>query len=77
MKKFLLPVLITCFIISALPSLAESWDDFSDVDRLWDGQKSITNQQFEQVMDKLEKKNKQKEEKLKQKKTKKTQPRKR
>lgn len=58
--------------ICAFPSAyADSWDDFSNVDRMWDGQKSITNQQFEQVMEKLEEKGKQKEEKAKQKKRKK------
>lgn len=60
MKKIIL-LLLACFIIN--PSMADSWDDFSNVDRMWDGQKSITNQEFEQVMEKLEEKDKQKEEK--------------
>lgn len=50
---------------------ADSWDDFANVDRMWDGQKSITNKEFEQVMEKLEEKEKQKEEKQVKKKRKK------
>lgn len=46
-----------------MPTMADSWDDFSNVDRMWDGQKSITNQEFEQVMEKLEEGEKKKEEK--------------
>ena len=56
MKKFFL--LFLSLIISTAIVLAESWDAFSDVDRMWDGQHSITNQEFEQVMDKLEEKGK-------------------
>ena len=47
-------VLMSIFLISATFVLADSWDDFSSVDRMWDGQKSITNKEFEQVMEKLE-----------------------
>lgn len=56
---------------SALNVSADSWDDFSAVDRMWDGQKSITNQEFEKVMEKLEEKSQQKEEKQKKRKFKK------
>lgn len=69
MKKFFL--LFLSLIISTAIVLAESWDAFSDVDRMWDGQHSITNQEFEQVMDKLEEKGKLKEEKVQKKKRKK------
>ena len=68
MKK----ILILLFLLS-LPTIAkaESWDDFSNVDRMWDGQQSITNQEFEQVINKLEEKTEQKEIKEKRKKRKK------
>ena len=56
---------------SVISANADSWDDFSNLDRIWDGQKSITNQEFEQVMEKLEEKGKQKESKQKIKKRKK------
>ena len=66
-KSFLFIIFIlTCFFLN--PACADSWDDLSNVESLWDGQKSITNQEFEQVMDKLEEKGKQKEEKIKKKK---------
>lgn len=67
MKKFF----ILLFLLSIpLFSKAENWDAFSDVDRMWDGQQSITNQEFEQVMNKLEEKTEQKEIKEKRKKRK-------
>lgn len=56
---------------SGLLASADGWDDFSAVDRMWDGQKSITNQEFEKVMEKLEDKGKQKQEKQKKKRFKK------
>ena len=34
--------------------MAEDWDDFSNLDRAWDGQKTITNKEFEDVMDALQ-----------------------
>ena len=68
-KNILVLILVLCFCKSN--AIADSWDDFSNVDRMWDGQKSITNQQFEQVMEKLEEKGKQKEQKIQKKKRKK------
>ena len=71
MKKFV-AFLFSLFILSMAQSVkADSWDDLLNVDRMWDGQKSITNQDFEQVVEKLEEVGKQKEEKLKEKKRKK------
>ena len=67
MRKFILFVAI--FLV--LPVFADSWDDFSNVDRMWDGQKSITNKEFEQVMEKLEEKDKLKEQKQEKKRIKK------
>lgn len=59
MRKFL----VTILLLFVAPAFADSWDDFSNVDRMWDGQKSITNQEFEKVMEKLEENTKKKEEK--------------
>ena len=56
---------------SQLLTKADSWDDFTNVDRMWDGQKSITNQEFDQVVEKLEEKGKLQEEKKQKKKRKK------
>lgn len=69
MKKTILLTIISLYFV--IPVLAESWDDFSNIDRVWDGQKAITNQEFEQVVEKLEEKGKQKEEKQAKKKRKK------
>lgn len=50
---------------------ADDWDEFINLDRVWDGQKTITNQEFEKVIDKLEENKKQKEDKQVKKKRKK------
>ena len=66
-KSFLLILLFAL----ALPILADEWDDFGNVERMWDGQKSITNKEFDQVVDALEANKKQKEDKQRKKKIKK------
>lgn len=66
-KSFLLILLFAL----AIPVLADDWDDFGNVERMWDGQKSITNKEFDQVVDALEANKKQKEEKQRKKKIKK------
>ena len=68
MRKSLILLL---FLIMAVPVFADEWDDFGTVERMWDGQKSITNKEFEEVMDALQAPQKQKEEKQKKKKIKK------
>lgn len=71
MRKFL-SLLFFIFVILGFQSVnADSWDDLSSVEKMWDGQKSITNQEFENVVEKLEEPLKQKEEKQKKKKRKK------
>lgn len=57
--------------LTSSAAFSESWDDFSDLDRAWDGQKTITNKEFEQVMDALQDKQKKGEAKKKRKKAKK------
>ena len=69
MKRITL-ILLSIFLCQA-SGLADGWDDFSNVDRMWDGQKSITNKEFEQVMEKLEEKDKLKEQKQEKKRIKK------
>ena len=68
MRKSLILLL---FLIIAVPVFADEWDDFGTVERMWDGQKSITNKEFEEVMDAIQAPQKQKEEKQKKKKIKK------
>ena len=60
MRKSLILIL---FLIMVVPVFADDWDDFGAVERMWDGQKSITNKEFEDVMDALQSNQKQKEEK--------------
>jgi len=64
--------LLTLGIVFPLLSVnADGWDDLADVESMWDGQKTITNQQFEEVMDALQAGEKKKEEKKQKKKIKK------
>lgn len=69
-KQILFPILLT-LLLSTPCVLAESWDDYADLDRAWDGQKTITNKEFEQVMDALQEKQKKKEARQKKKQAKK------
>ena len=68
MNKLLL-ILATFLIIPY--SFADSWDDFSQVGSMWDGQKSITNKEFEDAYNYLEQKKTEKEKVKEQKKMKK------
>lgn len=63
MKKILLVFIVLMCMISIPVKADDGWDDFGDIDRAWDGQKSITNQEFEKAIDTLEGKKKQKDEK--------------
>ena len=63
-----LAILIGC---SVQVCLAEGWDDYAGLEHAWDGQKTITNQEFEQVMDALQEKSKKKEARKKKKRAKK------
>ena len=60
MRKFFL--LIGLFLFLS-PSYADGFDDLMDVERAWDGQKTITNQEYEQVINALEENANKKEEK--------------
>lgn len=71
MKKIFLLSLILCVFFSLQSVFAESWDDYSGLDRAWDGQKSITNQEFEDAINVFEKKKKENEAKQRKKKIKK------
>ena len=61
MKRYFLIILITMLIFPFSNCFAEEWDDFSGLDKAWDGQKSITNKEFEQAIDTLEAKQKKRE----------------
>lgn len=59
MKRILLILLITILVPSC--QAEDSWDDFSRLDHAWDGQKSITNKEFEEAINTLEEKQTKKE----------------
>lgn len=63
MKKFFLLVMFLLLMPLSSSYADEGLENFSDVDRAWDGQKSITNKEFEQAIDTLEGNKKKKEEK--------------
>lgn len=65
-KKFLL-TLITMILSFNLIGYAEDWSSYDNIDNAWDGQKSITNKQFEETMDALQAKKKKKEAKAREK----------
>ena len=56
-------LLLLTFFVAVLSVHADTWDDFSDIDRAWDGQKTITNKEFEEVIDALQANEKKVEEK--------------
>jgi hypothetical protein len=58
-------------LLIASPVYSDSLDDLMDVQSMWDGQKSITNKEFEEVVDALQANQKKKEEKVKKRKIKK------
>ena len=61
MRKIFIPCIFLCLCLLSPMSYAEGWDDYADLDRAWDGQKTITNKEFEEVMDALQAKSKKKE----------------
>ena len=61
MRKLFGIILVILAACSVQVCFAESWDDYAGVEHAWDGQKTITNQEFEQVMDALQAKSKKKE----------------
>lgn len=71
MKIKLTCIIVLFLVLAYLPVFADSWDDVPNLDRAWDGQKTITNKEFEEVMDALQAKQKKKEKKQKEKKAKK------
>ena len=61
MKKILLFIMSTLIFLA--PAFSDEWDGLLETDRSWDGQKSITNKEFEEAINTLEGKKKKKEEK--------------
>lgn len=69
MKKFLVTLFI--FFLSTTASKSDVLEDFNGVDRMWDMQKPVSNQDYDKVINALEEQKNKKEEKKKKKKRKK------
>ena len=68
MIRRILLALITMVLSANIISVAsEDWSSYVNIDNAWDGQKSITNKQFEQTMDALQAKKKKREAKAREK----------
>ena len=63
MKKAFLLIILSFLLFPCLSYADDGWEEFSGVDRAWDGQKSVTNKEFEEAIDALEGNKKKKEEK--------------
>lgn len=61
MKKKLVFLFTILLLNSSIVFAEDGWEDFSGIDHAWDGQKSITNKEFEQAIDTLEGNKKKKE----------------
>jgi len=59
-KRFFIIVLLL-FLLPLAVFAEEDWSGYYNIDSAWDGQKSITNKQFEETMDALQAKQKKKE----------------
>lgn len=66
-KKIIWFILICLLFSPTVFAEGDSWSDFNNVDNAWDGQKTITNKQFEETMDALQAKSKKKEAKKREK----------
>ena len=67
MRKKIILSIVALIVFCSRPSLAENWDDYTDLDKAWEGQKTVTNNDFEKVMDALNDKKQKIEEKKKKK----------
>ena len=65
-KSFIIVLLVLLFLGS--PVWANSWDDFSNLDKTWDAQRTIPNNDYDEVVNALEEKKEVAEQKKKKKK---------
>ena len=71
MKRSFVIILGFFIFLTSSAVFSEGWDDFADLDHAWDGQKTVTNKEFEQAIDTLQGKKKKREERRKKRKAKK------
>lgn len=69
MRNFLLCLLLSIIFLStaSITNCEDDWGSFSDIDKAWDGQKPITNKEYEDVINALESQKNRSEEKKKKK----------
>ncbi|MCM1265141.1 MAG: hypothetical protein NC200_02990 [Candidatus Gastranaerophilales bacterium] len=67
MKKAIILGLLCLMFLPLAVMAAEDWSDYDNIDNAWDGQKTITNKQFEDTMNAIQAKKKQKEAKQREK----------
>ena len=68
MIKRIFIIVLSLFILLPVSALAgDDWSDYNNIDNAWDGQKTITNKQFEETMNALQAKSKKKEQKKREK----------
>ena len=63
LKKFIILTLTFCIFGTLCVFAEEDWSCYDNIDNAWDGQKAITNKQFEETMNALEANRKKKESK--------------
>lgn len=66
-KKIFVLTLMSFILFSPCAMADDDWSDYDNIDNAWDGQKTITNKQFEETMNALQAKKKQKEAKQREK----------
>ena len=68
MIKRIFIIVLSLFIFLPVNVFAgDDWSDYNNIDNAWDGQKTITNKQFEETMNALQAKSKKKEQKKREK----------
>lgn len=67
MKKTIVILISTLMLTTSVFASDDPWADFSNVDNAWDGQKTITNKEFEATMDALQERSKKREAKQREK----------
>ena len=68
MIKRIFTIVLSLFIFLPVNVFAgDDWSDYNNIDKAWDGQKTITNKQFEETMNALQAKSKKKEQKKREK----------
>ena len=66
-KRIFILILLCCMFIPLDVMADEDWSSYDNIDNAWDGQKAITNKQFEETMNALQANKKRKEDRKREK----------